>query len=86
LDFGLAKLNPKSADEATVTAEATVGPVDFALATPGMVMGTAPYMSPEQVRGNPHNPDWCYLPFFCNHYRKGEYEAALQALKKINMP
>jgi TolB-like protein/Tfp pilus assembly protein PilF len=35
---------------------------------------------------NPHFPDWCYLPFFYNHYRKGEYEAALQALKKINMP
>ena len=51
-----------------------------------MVMSTAPYMSPEQVRGNPHNPEWCYLPFFYNHYRKGEYEAALQALKKINMP
>jgi TolB-like protein/Tfp pilus assembly protein PilF len=35
---------------------------------------------------NPHFPDWCYLPFFYNHYRKGEYEAALQALKRINMP
>ena len=46
-------MNPRSADEATVTAEATDGPEDFALATPGMVMGTAPYMSPEQVRGNP---------------------------------
>ena len=35
---------------------------------------------------NPHLPDWCYLPFFYNHYRKGEYETALQVLKKINMP
>jgi tetratricopeptide (TPR) repeat protein len=35
---------------------------------------------------NPHLPDWCYLPYFYNHYRKGEYETALQVLKKINMP
>jgi serine/threonine protein kinase/Tfp pilus assembly protein PilF len=51
LDFGLAKLNPKSADEATVTADATVSPAETELTTPGIVMGTAPYMSPEQVRG-----------------------------------
>src|SRR5215470_5260267 len=51
LDFGLAKLNPKTADQATVTADATVGLADFGLTAPGMVMGTAPYMSPEQVRG-----------------------------------
>jgi hypothetical protein len=35
---------------------------------------------------NPHYPDWCYLPHFYNHYRKGEYRAALQVVKKINMP
>jgi serine/threonine protein kinase/Tfp pilus assembly protein PilF len=51
LDFGLAKLNPKSSDEVTVTADAAVGPAEFGLTTPGVVMGTAPYMSPEQVRG-----------------------------------
>ena len=51
LDFGLAKLNPKPADEVTVTADAAVGPAEFDLTTPGVVMGTAPYMSPEQVRG-----------------------------------
>jgi serine/threonine protein kinase len=51
LDFGLAKLNPKSADAVTVTADATVGPAEVELTTPGVVMGTAPYMSPEQVRG-----------------------------------
>jgi len=51
LDFGLAKLNPKAADEVTVTADATVGPAEIELTTPGVVMGTAPYMSPEQVRG-----------------------------------
>ena len=47
LDFGLAKLNPKSADEVTVTTDATVGPVEIDLTTSGVVMG----MSPEQVRG-----------------------------------
>jgi serine/threonine protein kinase len=51
LDFGLAKLNPKSADAVTVTADATVGPAEVELTTPDVVMGTAPYMSPEQVRG-----------------------------------
>src|SRR5499427_7248020 len=51
LDFGLAKLNPKSSDEVTVTDDAAVGPAEFGLTTPGVVMGTAPYMSPEQVRG-----------------------------------
>jgi adenylate cyclase len=35
---------------------------------------------------NPHFPDWCYLPFFYNHYRNGEYETALQVVKRINMP
>lgn len=43
LDFGLAKVlgNPNVADEKTVTM----------LSVPGMLTGTVPYMSPEQVRG-----------------------------------
>src|SRR5713101_5121418 len=51
LDFGLAKLNPKSVDEVTVTADVTDGPAEIELTMPGVVMGTAAYMSPEQVRG-----------------------------------
>jgi len=51
LDFGLAKLNPKSVDELTVTADATRGPAEIELTMAGVVMGTAAYMSPEQVRG-----------------------------------
>jgi eukaryotic-like serine/threonine-protein kinase len=51
LDFGLAKLNPKSVDEVTVTADATCGPAEIELTMPGVVMGTAAYMSPEQVSG-----------------------------------
>jgi TolB-like protein len=35
---------------------------------------------------NRHHPGWYYNIFFHYHYRKGEYEAALQAAKKINMP
>jgi len=43
LDFGLAKVSPTSgaSDDKTVTA----------ISAPGIVMGTAAYMSPEQVRG-----------------------------------
>src|SRR5579872_315785 len=46
LDFGLAKQSSGkgNGDSATITAMAT---------EPGMVMGTAGYMSPEQVRGRP---------------------------------
>ena len=35
---------------------------------------------------NRHCPGWNHNVFFHHHYRKGEYEAALQAAKKINMP
>ena len=48
LDFGLAKLNPKPVDEVTVTADAHGGPTELTM--PGVVMGTAACMSPEQVR------------------------------------
>jgi Tol biopolymer transport system component/predicted Ser/Thr protein kinase len=54
LDFGLAKIgrgldDPDDADgqEEAITRSAT------ALTSPGAVFGTAPYMSPEQVRGEP---------------------------------
>ena len=35
---------------------------------------------------NRHHPGWYYNASFAHHYRKGEYEAALQSAKKINMP
>ena len=35
---------------------------------------------------NRHHPGWYYNASFAHHYRKGEYEAALLAAKKINMP
>jgi TolB-like protein len=35
---------------------------------------------------NRHHPGWYYNASFAYHYRKGGYEAALLAAKKINMP
>ena len=35
---------------------------------------------------NRHHPGWYHLVLFHHHYRKDEYEAALQTAKKINMP
>jgi TolB-like protein/Flp pilus assembly protein TadD len=48
LDFGVAKLLPKREQ-----AERSVAPTVLEGTDPGMVMGTAGYMSPEQVRGLP---------------------------------
>jgi hypothetical protein len=53
LDFGLAKLTERQSDPGDRDATQTMG------TDPGMVMGTAGYMSPEQVRGKPvdHHTD-----------------------------
>ena len=46
LDFGLAKLNATAAGDNSAT-------IAMGISEPGLVMGTAGYMSPEQVRGEP---------------------------------
>jgi serine/threonine protein kinase len=48
LDFGLAKLDEPEPDVDTSVETATS---EKLLSTPGVAMGTAPYMSPEQARG-----------------------------------
>jgi serine/threonine protein kinase/Tol biopolymer transport system component len=50
LDFGLAKQNPPRAQSSAD--DATLAFADATPTVPGMAMGTAGYMSPEQVRGD----------------------------------
>ena len=38
------------------------------------------------MRLNPHHAGWLHIPFMWDHYRKGEYEQAIEAAEKINMP
>lgn len=35
---------------------------------------------------NPHHPGWYHFPQFFDHYRKREFEQALEAAKRLNMP
>jgi TolB-like protein/cytochrome c-type biogenesis protein CcmH/NrfG len=35
---------------------------------------------------NPHHPGWYHFPQFFDHYRKGEFDQALQTAKRLNMP
>ncbi|MBP1596000.1 MAG: serine/threonine protein kinase with repeat [Acidobacteria bacterium] len=51
LDFGLAKLGTANWPRATIAAECAPQPAEALVTSPGMPVGTAAYMSPEQVRG-----------------------------------
>jgi serine/threonine protein kinase/Tol biopolymer transport system component len=65
LDFGIAKPFAGPADEGA----AGSGPLDpDPTTTPGTLLGTAPYMSPEQVRGLPVDPRSDLWTFGCVLY------------------
>src|SRR3984893_5520915 len=51
LDFGLAKINPKTDSPSQIAAERTATLEDQHLTSPGTALGTVAYMSPEQGRG-----------------------------------
>lgn len=63
LDFGLARLKPVVAE-----AELTEVPTISRATESGIVMGTVPYMSPEQVRGQPANAQSDIFSFGCILY------------------
>jgi eukaryotic-like serine/threonine-protein kinase len=52
LDFGLAKLLP----HVEVTETGPTPDLEESLSTPGVLLGTLPYMSPEQIRSEPVDP------------------------------
>jgi serine/threonine protein kinase/tetratricopeptide (TPR) repeat protein len=62
LDFGLARVTPR------VDPQAETGPPVPAETNPGAVMGTAGYMSPEQVRGQPVDARSDIFSFGCVLY------------------
>jgi serine/threonine protein kinase len=70
LDFGLAKQSQESAGDTTTT---------MALSQPGTVLGTAGYMSPEQVRAEPVDARSDIFSFGCVLYETIAGKRAFQA-------
>ena len=73
LDFGLAKLRRSHAQTETVDG------VTAAETNVGMVLGTAGYMSPEQVRGEPADHAFGYFQFRKYFVRNAERATRVQA-------
>ena len=74
LDFGLAKQNVAAAGDKTAT---------MALSQPGMVMGTAGYMSPEQVRGEPVEARSDIFSFGCVLYEMTAGKRAFESRSSV---
>ena len=90
LDFGLAKLTePLTPKPMTSHEEATTEVLSRPLSTPGLVMGTVGYMSPEQAQGHPvdHRSDvfafGCLLYEAATGQRAFESESTIDTLHKI---
>ncbi len=76
LDFGLAKQNVAAPADKTAT-------MAMSLSQPGMVMGTAGYMSPEQVRGEPVDARSDIFSFGCVLYEMIAGKRAFQARSSV---